>query len=282
MEDVVWYRKPLLSEPVAILAFEGWSDAGNTATGCIENISCTYDVEPFAELDSDSFYNYQMRRPIVEVKDFGEREFHWPQTSFYSIEDYKLKKDLILVFGEEPSMRWKEYAKNIKDVLVELGVKRAITLGAFFGQVAHTLPVPIFGVSTDPTFHSRYNILNPNYSGPTGITSVVGQTLSESEIETTGLWAAVPHYLSSGGYPKGMSALMNKTSEILKIDIDDSGIQTEGQQFEVKINKAMENSQDLAEYVSRLEESEVSLENNFSEDNLVQQIEDFLNEEREN
>jgi len=282
MEDVVWYRKPLLSEPVAILAFEGWSDAGNTATGCIENISCTYDVEPFAELNSDSFYNYQMRRPIVEVKDFGEREFHWPQTSFYSIEDFKLKKDLILVFGEEPSMRWKEYAKNIKDVLVELGVKRAITLGAFFGQVAHTLPVPIFGVSTDPTFHSRYNILNPNYSGPTGITSVVGQTLSESEIETTGLWAAVPHYLSSGGYPKGMSALMNKTSEILKIDIDDSGIQTEGQQFEVKINKAMENSQDLAEYVSRLEESEISLENNFSEDTLVQQIEDFLNEEREN
>ena len=275
MEDVVWYRKPLLSEPVAILAFEGWSDAGNTATGCIENISCTYDVEPFAELNSDSFYNYQMRRPIVEVKDFGEREFHWPQTSFYSIEDFKLKKDLILVFGEEPSMRWKEYAKNIKDVLVELGVKRAITLGAFFGQVAHTLPVPIFGVSTDPTFHSRYNILNPNYSGPTGITSVVGQTLSESEIETTGLWAAVPHYLSSGGYPKGMSALMNKTSEILKIDIDDSGIQTEGQQFEVKINKAMENSQDLAEYVSRLEESEISLENNFSEDTLVQQIEDF-------
>jgi len=282
MEDVVWYRKPLLSEPVAILAFEGWSDAGNTATGCIENISCTYDVEPFAELDSDSFYNYQMRRPIVEVKDFGEREFHWPQTSFYSIEDFKLKKDLILVFGEEPSMRWKEYAKNIKDVLVELGVKRAITLGAFFGQVAHTLPVPIFGVSTDPTFHSRYNILNPNYSGPTGITSVVGQTLSESEIETTGLWAAVPHYLSSGGYPKGMSALMNKTSEILKIDIDDSGIQTEGQQFEVKINKAMENSEDLAEYVSRLEESEISLENSFSEDTLVQQIEDFLNEEREN
>jgi len=282
MEDVVWYRKPLLSEPVAILAFEGWSDAGNTATGCIENISCTYDVEPFAELDSDSFYNYQMRRPIVEVKDFGEREFHWPQTSFYSIEDYKLKKDLILVFGEEPSMRWKEYAKNIKDVLAELGVKRAITLGAFFGQVAHTLPVPIFGVSTDPTFHSRYNILNPNYSGPTGITSVVGQTLSESEIETTGLWAAVPHYLSSGGYPKGMSALMNKTSEILKIDIDDSGIQTEGQQFEVKINKAMENSEDLAEYVSRLEESEISLENSFSEDTLVQQIEDFLNEEREN
>ncbi len=282
MEDVVWYRKPLLSEPVAILAFEGWSDAGNTATGCIENISCTYDVEPFAELNSDSFYNYQMRRPIVEVKDFGEREFHWPQTSFYSIEDFKLKKDLILVFGEEPSMRWKEYAKNIKDVLVELGVKRAITLGAFFGQVAHTLPVPIFGVSTDPTFHSRYNILNPNYSGPTGITSVVGQTLSESEIETTGLWAAVPHYLSSGGYPKGMSALMNKTSEILKIDIDDSGIQTEGQQFEVKINKAMENSEDLAEYVSRLEESEISLENSFSEDTLVQQIEDFLNEEREN
>ena len=264
MEDVVWYRKPLLSEPVAILAFEGWSDAGNTATGCVENLSCTYEVDPFAELNSDSYYNYRMRRPIVEVKDFGERNFHWPQTSFYSIEDYKLKSDLILVFGEEPSMRWKEYSRNITETLLDLGVKKAVTLGAFFGQVAHTLPVPIFGVSGDPTFHSRFNVLNPNYSGPTGITSVVGQSLRDNGIETSGLWAAVPHYLSSGGYPKGMSALLNKTSEILKIDIDDSGIQSEGQQFELKISKAMENSQDLADYVSKLEEAEVSIEDNFS------------------
>ena len=143
------------------------------------------------------------------------------------------------------------------------------------------MPVPIFGVSGDPTFHSRHNVLNPNYSGPTGITSVVGQNLRDSGIETAGLWAAVPHYLSSGGYPKGMSALLNKTSEILKIEIDDSGIQSEGQQFELKINKAMENSEDLAEYVSKLEEADVSIEDNFSEDNLVQQIEDFLNEERD-
>ena len=279
MEDVVWYRKPLLSDPVAILAFEGWSDAGNTASGCIENICGNYDVEPFAELNSEGFYNYQMRRPVVEVKAIGERNFHWPQTSFYSIEDYKLKREIIMVFGEEPSMKWKKYSENISNTLMDLGVKRAVTLGAFFGQVAHTLPVPIFGVSDDPTFHSRFNVLPTNYSGPTGITSVVGHDLSENGIETSGLWAAVPHYLSSGAYPKGIGALLNKTSEILKIDIDDSGIQSEGQQFETKISKAMENSQDLAEYVSKLEEAEVNIEDSFSEDNLVEQIEDFLNNE---
>ena len=279
MEDVVWYRKPLLSDPVAILAFEGWSDAGNTASGCIENICGNYDVEPFAELNSEGFYNYQMRRPVVEVKAIGERNFHWPQTSFYSIEDYKLKREIIMVFGEEPSMKWKKYSENISNTLMDLGVKRAVTLGAFFGQVAHTLPVPIFGVSDDPTFHSRFNVLPTNYSGPTGITSVVGHDLRKNGIETSGLWAAVPHYLSSGAYRKGIGALLNKTSEILKIDIDDSGIQSEGQQFETKISKAMENSQDLAEYVSKLEEAEVNIEDSFSEDNLVEQIEDFLNNE---
>ena len=279
MEDVVWYRKPLLSDPVAILAFEGWSDAGNTASGCIENICGNYDVEPFAELNSEGFYNYQMRRPVVEVKAIGERNFHWPQTSFYSIEDYKLKREIIMVFGEEPSMKWKKYSENISNTLMDLGVKRAVTLGAFFGQVAHTLPVPIFGVSDDPTFHSRFNVLPTNYSGPTGITSVVGHDLRKNGIETSGLWAAVPPDLSSGAYPKGIGALLNKTSEILKIDIDDSGIQSEGQQFETKISKAMENSQDLAEYVSKLEEAEVNIEDSFSEDNLVEQIEDFLNNE---
>jgi proteasome assembly chaperone (PAC2) family protein len=279
MEDVVWYRKPLLSDPVAILAFEGWSDAGNTASGCIENICGNYDVEPFAELNSEGFYNYQMRRPVVEVKAIGERNFHWPQTSFYSIEDYKLKREIIMVFGEEPSMKWKKYSENISNTLMDLGVKRAVTLGAFFGQVAHTLPVPIFGVSDDPTFHSRFNVLPTNYSGPTGITSVVGHDLRKNGIETSGLWAAVPHYLSSGAYPKGIGALLNKTSEILKIDIDDSGIQSEGQHFETKISKAMENSEDLAEYVSKLEEAEVNIEDSFSEDNLVEQIEDYLNNE---
>ena len=129
MEDVLWYRKPLLSEPVAVLAFEGWSDAGNTASGCVENLSGTFDIEPFAELNSEGFYNYQMRRPLVEVKDVGQREFHWPQTSFYSIEDYKLKNDLILVFGEEPSMKWKTYSENISNTLF---IKFAESMEIFF------------------------------------------------------------------------------------------------------------------------------------------------------
>ena len=176
-------------------------------------------------------------------------------------------------------MKWKNYSYNISNVLLDLGVKKAVTLGAFFGQVAHTLPVPIFGVSDDPTFHARYNVLPTNYSGPTGITSVVGHDLRGNGIETAGLWAAVPHYLSAGGYPKGISALLNKTAEILDIEVDDTGIQTEGQQFDMKINKAMENSRDLADYVSKLEEAEVNIEDNFSEDNLVEQIEDFLNNE---
>ena len=275
MEQINWMRKPLLTNPVAIIAFEGWSDAANIASGCIEHLSCNYDVEPFAELNSENFYNFQMRRPVIEIQGIGDRRFHWPQTSFYVIENFSKERDVVLVFGEEPAMKWKSYSDVISDALVELGITEAVTLGAFFGQVAPTLPVPIFGVSDDPTFHSRYDILSTDYSGPTGITSVVGQSLRDRDVDTSGLWAAVPHYLSSGGYPKGMSALLNKMSNILNLDIDDSGILAEGQQFETKITKAMENSEDLAEYVAKLEEAEFQL-NDVSEENLVEQIEDFL------
>ena len=275
MEQINWMRKPLLTNPVAIIAFEGWSDAANIASGCIEHLSCNYDVEPFAELNSENFYNFQMRRPVIEIQGIGDRRFHWPQTSFYAIENFSRDRDVVLVFGEEPAMKWKSYSDVISDALVELGINEAVTLGAFFGQVAHTLPVPVFGVSDDPTFHSRHDILSTDYSGPTGITSVVGQSLRDRDVDTSGLWAAVPHYLSSGGYPKGMSALLKKMSSILNIDIDDSGILAEGQQFETKITKAMENSDDLAEYVAKLEEAEFQL-NDISEENLVEQIEDFL------
>ena len=275
MEQINWMRKPLLSNPVAIIAFEGWSDAANIASGCVEHLSTNYDLDPFAELDSENYYNFQMRRPVIEIQNIVDRKFHWPQTSFYAIENFSTNKDVILVFGEEPSLKWRSYSDVISDALVELGVSEAVTLGAFFGQVAHTLPVPIFGVSDDPTFHSRYDILTTDYAGPTGITSVVGQTLRDKDIETSGLWAAVPHYLSSGGYPKGMSALLNKMSLILNIDIDDSGVLEEGQQFETKITKAMENSQDLSEYIAKLEEADFQL-NDISEEKFVEQIEDFL------
>ena len=275
MEEINWLRKPLLTNPAAIIAFEGWSDAANIASGCIEHLSCNYDIEPFAELNSENYYNYQMRRPIIELQSLGERRFHWPQTSFYAIENFSNNRDVVLIFGEEPAMKWQRYADVISDAMCELGVKQAVTLGAFFGQVAHTLPVPIFGVSDDPTFHSRYSVLSTDYSGPTGITSVVGQALREKDIQTSGLWAAVPHYLSSGGYPKGMSALLRKMSAILEVPIDDSGILADGQHFETKISKAMENSEDLAEYVAKLEETEFQI-SDISEENLVQQIEDFL------
>ncbi len=44
----------------------------------------------------------------------------------------------------------------------------------------------------------------------------------------------------------------------------------------------MENSEDLAEYVAKLEDAELTLEDTFSDDSddsLVQQIEEFLNNE---
>ena len=72
-----------------------------------------------------------------------------------------------------------------------------------------------------------------------------------------------------------MSALLKKMSAILEVPIDDSGILADGQHFETKISKAMENSEDLAEYVAKLEETEFQI-SDISEENLVQQIEDFL------
>ena len=93
MEQINWMIKPLLTNPVAIIAFEGWSDAANIASGCIEHLSCNYDVEPFAELNSENFYNFQMRRPVIEIQGIGDRRFHWPQTSFYAIENFSKERD---------------------------------------------------------------------------------------------------------------------------------------------------------------------------------------------
>ena len=41
---------PELHDPVMILAFEGWNDAGESATTVVEHLSTIWDAEPIAAM----------------------------------------------------------------------------------------------------------------------------------------------------------------------------------------------------------------------------------------
>lgn len=280
MDAVHRFSKPTLRRPRAILAFEGWNDAADAASGSINHLVDRLSLtEPFAAIDPEEFYDFQAHRPRVAVDDGGTRSLTWPTTRFYGAQLPGQDHDLLLVVGEEPSFRWKTYSRHITQVLVENDVELAVVLGAFIGQVSHTVPVPVVGVATDPEMVNRLGLLTSSYEGPTGIVGVLLEACREVGLPTLSLWAATPHYLAANPNPKAMLALSRAAGKALELDLDLSLLNGLAVAFVDKVNDALETSGELREYVAELETSGPEGIDPAAGEELLTEIEDFLRDQ---
>lgn len=277
MDSVIWEGRPQLQHPVALIAFEGWGDAGSSSSMAVDHILGVLETERFAVIDSDEFFDFQVRRPVIELDDDGARGLLWPDTEFHAVSLPGANRDLVLVIGHEPHARWKAFARAVVEVLQAVGVRNVVSMGAFMGQVPHTLPVPLVGVTTDPALLTEHHLFASGYEGPTGIVGVLNQALVGAGFETVSLWAAVPHYLTNQDYPPGGLALLDKAMEILGISLDTGELTAAAAEFRRQVDDALEDS-DLRSYVEELEDQtmgdDVGIDDPGAQ--LVQEIERFL------
>ena len=274
--DIEWVEEPSLRDPVAILAFEGWNDAADAASRVLYYLMEHYDEMPIAQLDLEPYVNYQVTRPLVSI-DRTTRHIHWPATGFFGVTLPEHVHDLVLVVGEEPHHLWRRFCAEVIGVLRRLGVRRAVALGAFVGQIPHTLPVPIFGSSNDPDFALRMGIHASTYEGPTGITGVITSVLEDEGIEAAGIWAGLPHYLAGNPSPTGTRALLFALGDLIGWRFNVEALDVEVADYEAQVRSAVAESAELVEYVKRLErESESRAVSLGDSRRLVEDIERFL------
>lgn len=272
MASLQWLDRPLLTDPVAILAFEGWGDAGESASQAAESFLNTLGGELVATIDPDEHFDFQVRRPVVALDESGIRSITWPRNEIHVITTPE--RDIVLVLGEEPHYHWKTFTTELADALQTLGVRRAVTMGAFIGQVAHTLPVPLVGSATKPDILTLHGLLPSGYEGPTGIVGVLNHALANTGIDVTSVWAAVPHYLSNQDYPPATEALAVKAAELVGVSLDVGELALQSRQYLNTVDEALEGNSDLRRYVERLEaEADTDSDHGLR---LVEEIEDFL------
>jgi proteasome assembly chaperone (PAC2) family protein len=273
MSSLEWLNRPVLNDPVALIAFEGWGDAGDSASLAAERFLDSFDTELVATFDPDEHYDFQVRRPMVFVNEGGTRRIDWPENEIHVIR--RPGRDLVVLIGEEPNYKWKAFTSDLVDALQTLGVSKVVTLGAFIGQVAHTLPVPLIGSATRPDALSLHGLLPSGYQGPTGILGVLNHALGNAGIDVISVWAAVPHYLSNQDYPPAVEALAIKASELLELSIDIGDLTTKSRQFRDTVDEAIEENTELQQYVEQLEQDATDDDIDHAE-TLVSEIEDFL------
>lgn len=253
MENIEWVNRPELRNPVAMAAFDGWGDAGSAATTAAGYFVANLDsVEPFAHIDSEAFFDFTQRRPLLELDENGVRSVHWPRFDFYGLRVPACDHDLVVLIGEEPHLAWRQFTKEVLNVFSDVGVTRTLTIGAFIGQVAHTLPVPLVGVASNRSLVDRHKLLASGYQGPTGIVGVLTDAFSRNGWETVSVWAAVPHYLSAQSYPPAALALLEKAMEVTGVDLDATPLKDEATEFLGNVDNALDDNPDLKSYVEQL------------------------------
>lgn len=242
-----------LHDPIVVAAFSGWNDAGNAASAAVEHLADAYEADLAVELDPDDFYDYQVNRPEVSLTEDGERVISWPTTR---IKTAKLAggRDLILVDGIEPNLRWGQFGGLITSALRSADPSKVIMLGALLADTPHTRPVPVTCTTRDVSLMEAYGFTESTYEGPTGIVGVLAEQLSRAGMPTVSLWAAVPHYVSHPPCPKATLAILSQLERLLDVPLDFGELPELARAWERGVNELAADDSEVAEYVSQLEE----------------------------
>lgn len=247
---------PPLRSPVMVAAFEGWNDAGDAATDAIAHLAEVWDADEVAALDPDDFYDFQVNRPTVSLVDGTTRRISWPTTRFLVARPPAGSRDLVLVHGVEPNMRWRGFCEQVLAIAAELGVVEVVTLGALLADTPHTRPVPVSGTSSHPGLASQLNLEHSRYEGPTGIVGVLQDACERGHVPAVSFWAAVPHYVHQPPCPKATIALLRRVEDLLDVPVPLSDLPERAREWERQVDELAAEDSDVAEYVASLEERE--------------------------
>jgi proteasome assembly chaperone (PAC2) family protein len=252
MDHVTLISRPPLRRPVLLAAFDGWNDAGESATGALDAISSELEATTFATVDPEEFYDFQATRPTVRLVE-GIRHVEWPAAELRAARLPAADHDLILLRGHEPNLRWRTFAAEVMEVAASLGVEMVVTVGALLADVPHTRPTQVVSSTSDPLLAERLGLPLSRYEGPTGILGVLSDAAARLGIPAVGLWAALPHYLHLAPNPWGAMALVEELGRLLPVSVDTAGLAGQTEAFDQAVTDLIDENPELAGYVERLE-----------------------------
>jgi proteasome assembly chaperone (PAC2) family protein len=268
---------PSLTDPVAVVAFEGWNDAGDAATGAVEHLELIWDATPLAALDPEDYYDFQVNRPTVSLIGGISRRIEWPTTRVSVTRPPDSSRDVVLIRGIEPNMRWRGFCDELIELCQELEVRTVVLLGALLADTPHTRPTPVSGSAYDAESARRWSLETSRYEGPTGILGVFQDACVQAGLPAISFWAAVPHYVSQPPSPRATVALLQRVEEVLELTVPLGALPQQADDWVKTVDEMAQEDAEVVEYVRSLEEraTEVDL-SQASGDSIAREFERYL------
>jgi proteasome assembly chaperone (PAC2) family protein len=249
-----------LRRPVLIAAFEGWNDAGDAASDAVEHLRTEWQARELAALEPDDYYDFQVNRPFVKLLEDSSRSITWPTCRFSVCSPPGADRDVVLVQGHEPNMRWRSFCDEVIATATELGVETVVTLGALLADSPHTRPVPVHGTASDLATTEAHRLERSRYEGPTGIVGVLQDACARAGLPAISFWAAVPHYVSTPPVPKAVLALLRRVEDLLDLPVPLGDLPEEARTWERQVDEVAADDDEVRAYIALLEEREPAVD----------------------
>lgn len=250
-----WDDRPVgLRDPALVCAFTGWTDAGDSASSAVGVISRRLGAQRCATVDPELLYTMQSYRPHITVRDGVASDVDWPTVELRAAVVPTARRDLILVTGPEPAMRWQSLSETLIETAKSLGATFVVTLGGLLSDVPHTRPVPITGIATDPDLIASLGAMLPDYEGPTGLTGVVHFEAQKQGLQAVTLLAHVPHYVAGVPSPKATLALVEAVEALTEVPVPTARLRAASERYEQQVSEAVERDPERRELLERLEQ----------------------------
>lgn len=283
---------PTLRSPVLITAFEGWNDAGDAASIAARHFVDRWKSTALAEIDAEHFYDFTTTRPLMHLNEGHKRSLTWPTNLFQSCVVRDSDRDLVVLLGIEPQLRWKTFCNLVIETARTLEVTQIVTLGALLADVPHSRPVAVYGASDDgefddDQFQELLDLAPSSYEGPTGIVGVLATQCRDAGLPTASLWSAVPSYVPGAPSPKAGLALVQRVSVLLGTSVFATDLELAAETYERQVNELLAEDEETASFVAELEEAWDEDKSIFTDANpaltddpatLLAEVEQFLKE----
>lgn len=240
-----------------IVAFEGWNDAGEAASGAVRRVRDHLGVEVAAELDPEDYFDYQFSRPMAAMRPDGSRHIVWPSVTMYAPAEMTGAhgSGIHLLLGTEPSRMWKTFAAEVLEFVQDAEIEFVIFLGAMLADVPHTRPIATFASSEHAEARTAFGIERSTYEGPTGIIGVLADTFHTAQIPSVSIWASVPHYVHNSPSPKATLALLDRLTEFIAVEMPRDELVEEALAWETGIDQLADDDDEMASYIETLEQT---------------------------
>jgi proteasome assembly chaperone (PAC2) family protein len=251
------HSTPELNEPVLVTAFQGWPDAGEVASGALRYLVRNLGAVRFAEIAPEEFYVFTETRPhSIQVRP-GQRSLRWPSNDFYAWNNPNGGRDLLLLLGREPNLRWGAYTSAVLELAERCGVTMLVTLGGTYDAVSHHGEVTVSGLGSTPKLRHTLEAVGVSFSqyqGPSSIQTALLDAARRKALPAASLWGHAPHYIQAVPNVKVCHGVLAKLDALVGLTLDLAELKSASRALEARVDEALAGNDELQSYVQRLDQ----------------------------